>query len=819
MHLSETLLVLSTLLFFAMLAASFCRYLALPFTVLLVILGLLLNFATPYLPSIFQHVQMSLTSELILFIFLPTLIFQSALSLDARSLMANMLPVLTLAIPGMVISMLLVGLGAVYSLNLDILTALLFGALISATDPVAVVAIFKELGVPKRLMALVEGESLFNDATAIVLFNLILALILIGGGASDFMPTLIFEFFRVFIGGVIVGLVIGLIVSELLVRFYHNDEISIVLSLCLAYFSFIVAEHSFHVSGVMSVLTAAIALNLFGLMRLSNETSRVVYSTWEVLVLIFNSLLFILIGYSIQLESLLTDWSAIVLAAGIVLLARAITIYLLTPLTMKIFSLPRISFGEQHILWWGGLKGGVALAVVLAIPDLLPEKQLITHLTVGVVLITLLINATSIRYLIRTLKIDRLSETEWAEYQSNLERVKYSVDEILDSFSKMHLLNPEMQDSVEGVIQKDLKGIRLNVTDELRLEQVHLSALNAEMKELNYLYEIGMVNYYTYISFKQVLNRDGERSMFFDSDEMHRNIHYHQSIKKDKQGLFVKLELFIIRWLNQKNWAQEILTHYQEKRFSNRIQHDIAGILMAHEGLKVIKEQETLLGFDRLQSIKEIYQNRLRRRQIRLDHFKKLYPDFYHQYEYFLFQQVSLKFALKLIKDEYESNKISAKVYHQLQESLQAGLKQLPQIKLTLCLKGPDDWIKNVPLFAGLPAKTLEQLSKNARYVNFLSGDTLFNQNDKGYSLYIVVSGRLNVFKRNEKGESEHIAELREGSFVGEHALLANSRRSATIRAKTFVTLLRLTAQEVVELSKQFPELQERLKAADLSQA
>ncbi len=819
MHISETLLVLSSLLFFAMLAASICRYLAVPFTVLLVILGLFLNFATPYLPGIFQHVQMSLTSELILFIFLPTLIFQSALSLDARSLLANMVPVVTLAVPGMVISMLLVGLGMIYALKLDVLTALLFGALISATDPVAVVAIFKELGVPRRLMALVEGESLFNDATAIVLFNLILALILIGGGASDFMPTLIFEFFRVFIGGVIVGLVIGLFMSELLVRFYHNDEISIVLSLCLAYFSFIVAEHSFHVSGVMSVLTAAIALNLFGLMRLSSETSRVVYSTWEVLVLIFNSLLFILIGYSIQLDGLLTDWMAILLAAGIVLLARAVTIYILTPLTTRVFSLPSISFGEQHILWWGGLKGGVALAVVLAIPDLLPEKQFITHLTVGVVLITLLVNATSIRYLIRTLKIDRLSNREWAEYQSNLERVKYSVDEILDSFSKMHLLNPEMQDSVEGVIQKDLKSIRLNVTDELRLEQVHLSALNAEMKELNYLYEIGMVNYYTYISFKQVLNRDGERSMFFDSDEMHRNIRYHQAIKKDKQGLFIKLELFIIRWLNQKNWAQEILTHYQEKRFSNRIQHDIAGILMAHEGLKVIKEQESLLGFDRLRSIKEIYQNRLRRRQIRLDHFKKLYPDFYHQYEYFLFQQVSLKYALKLIKDEYDSNKISAKVYHQLQDSLQAGLQQLPHIKLALRLKGPDDWIKNVPLFAGLPPKTLEQLSKNARYVNFLSGDTIFNQNDKGYSLYIVVSGRLNVFKHNDKGESEHIAELREGSFVGEHALLANSRRSATIRAKTFVTLLRLTAREVVELSKQFPELQERLEAADLSQA
>ena len=193
-----------------------------------------------------------------------------------------------------------------------------------------------------------------------------------------------------------------------------------------------------------------------------------------------------------------------------------------------------------------------------------------------------------------------------------------------------------------------------------------------------------------------------------------------------------------------------------------------------------------------------------------------MYPDFYGQYEYFLFQQVALKYSLKLIDDEYKANKLSGKVYHHLQDSLQMGLKELLRVKVVLRLNRPDDWIKKVPLFAGLPEQCLEGLYKNAGYVSFLSGDTIFNQGDSGHSLYIVVTGRLNVFKLNPQGLSEHVAELHEGSFVGEHALLSNAKRSATVRAKTYVTLLRLTANEVLELSKVFPELHSRLEAAEL---
>ncbi len=817
MLLSEILLITFILLFLAMLIASLCRHVPVPFTVLLVILGLLINFSESLLPAVFSMSQFQLTNELVIFVFLPALIFESALCLDARGLLKNILPVLVLAVPGLVISLCLVGLGLWLSLDVPLMIALLFGALISATDPVAVVALFKELGVPRRLMVLVEGEALLNDATAIVLFNILLGFVLTNSLSADSLLAIIPEFLKVFLGGILVGAVIALLMSELMVRYYHGDNsIPVIISMSLAYFSFIVAEHTFHVSGVMAVLTAAICLNMSGLMRLSNETSAEVSKTWEVIVLICNSLLFIMIGLSANIDNLSEIWQLILFAAIAVNLARALTVYLLLPLATRSFKLPSVSFAERHIMWWGGLKGGLAIAIVLSIPNELAEKQMLIDLTVGVVLISLLLNATTVGYLLKWLKLDRLTNNEWAEFQQNREKIKHSVDDVLEGFAQMNLLTSELQSSVESAFGGDLNPLEPNLTNNQRIEQVQLSALQAEMNKLVYLYEIGVINYYTFLSIKDLLRRVGERLTSIDINQG-RNSQLNKATPK--VNVLVKFELYVIRFLGERNWAQGLLVRYQESRFSNRIQYDIASVLIAQEGFKVIEENERRLGKDKLSEIKKEYQQRLRRRQVRLDEFKEMYPEFYDQFEYFLFQKVALKYSLKLVNEEYETNKLSAKVFTQLQSCLQTALKQLPKMKQVLQLNMRDGWINQVPLFAGLPEEDLRLLSANSRYINLLSGDTLFHEKDRGVTMYIIVSGQLSVFKMTAEGVSEYIAELDEGGFVGEHALLEDARRSATVRAKTYVTLLRLTADDVIRLSKKLPELKLRLEAAELIRA
>jgi CPA1 family monovalent cation:H+ antiporter len=808
MPISEVLLITFTLLLAAMIAANLCRHIAIPYTVVLVILGIGINLAEQFLLFANHLQQFHLTPDVVLFIFLPALIFESTLSLDARALLKNLIAIVILAIPGMLISALLVGLGLGWSMNINLIVALIFGALISATDPVAVVTIFKELGVSKRLMILVEGESLFNDATAIVLFNIMLSFMVAGEMLpSDILPA-ISQFLVVFFGGIFIGTIIGLVMSELMVRLYQgNHGIPVILSMAMAYFSFILAEHYFHVSGVMAVLTAAICLNATSLIRLSHNTIRMVRDSWEIIVLTCNSLLFILIGLSVDIFTLLSHWNLILWAVIAVAMARAFSVYLLTPLTTYVFNLPKISLGERHIMWWGGLKGGLAIAVVLSIPDSLPEKQLLIELTLGVVLVSLLLNASTIKILIHWLKLDHLSSEEEAELEQNTQQIKISVNKVLNNFSKKHLLGDQLHASVEIAIASNLKEKPIKLSLSQRLEQLHLQALQAEKEELEFLHEVGLINYYTFISFMEVLKSDKERDA--------RTVF---SIKfiAPKRNFLTRIEMTIIQLLGHHEWSLAWLMKYQNLRFSNRIQHDIAGILMAHNALKAIKDCDLKLSEEKLSTVKKLYKSRLSRRQKRLKDFSELYPEFYQSYEYLLFQQVALTYALKQLEANFEAAKISSKVYNQLRKKLHYALKQLPKIKTVISSKRKHQWMSEAPLFAGLPQKMLETLAQKTEYVNFLPDDIVFNEHDKGHSLYILVNGRVDVYKENEQGDAIHLIELHEGSFIGEHALLMNSRRSATIKAKTYVTLLRLTAAEVLKMSKIAPELEIRLREADL---
>ena len=209
---SEIIYVLVVLLGIAMLVTGICRNLPVPFTVILVLIGVLLGNLSHSFEFMHALQGFSLSPEIMLFVFLPALIFESGFALDARQMIADLPPILILAIPAMLMSTFVVGLGIWWALDIKLIVALVFGALISATDPVAVVALFKELGAPNRLNVLVEGESLLNDATAIVAFSILLGIAVEGGGIgwSD-ADNIFLDFLRVFIGGALFGVFLGFV--------------------------------------------------------------------------------------------------------------------------------------------------------------------------------------------------------------------------------------------------------------------------------------------------------------------------------------------------------------------------------------------------------------------------------------------------------------------------------------------------------------------------------------------------------------------------------------------------------------------------------
>ncbi|MBT72611.1 MAG: hypothetical protein CMQ15_11340 [Gammaproteobacteria bacterium] len=357
MPIAETVFIVMAFL----MAAIFAKV-PIPYTVILVLIGASLQWLAEQIAVLEPLQHLSLTPEIILFIFLPALIFEAGLGIHARQLAKDIAPILMLAIPALLISTFIIGYGVSWIAGIPFFVALVFGALISATDPVAVIALFKELGAPRRLTILVEGESLFNDATAIVLFILVLGILAVGSFSANDFPGIILDFCIVFLGGAFLGVVIGSVVSTIVSGMKILGSGMLVLTLTLAYMAFIVAEHNFHVSGVMAVTFSALVFGLIVVPRLPEAELHSLHSTWEFLTNICNTLLFILIGYSINLANLVSILGLLSLTILLVILARASVIYSLVPITVRLLKLPAITWAERHIMWWGGLKGGLAIA-------------------------------------------------------------------------------------------------------------------------------------------------------------------------------------------------------------------------------------------------------------------------------------------------------------------------------------------------------------------------------------------------------------------------------------------------------------------------
>lgn len=397
---TETLVI--ELLLIASLVAIVVRRFRIPYTVALVVVGLLITFQSP--------IDIRLTPELILALFVPPLVFEAAFQLNASELVRNLPRILLLAVPGVVVTMLIVGGIIAWVTPLGLPAALIFGALIAATDPVAVVALFRALGVPKGLEILLEGESLFNDGTAIVIFRLALAAAL----TSQFdLFQGVSEFIAVAVGGTAVGLILGLAISRLIAR-VDDYLIETTLTTVLAFGSYVLAER-LHFSGVLAVVAAGLVNGNIGPRGMSPTTRIVLFNFWEYIAFLVNSFVFLLIGVQVNIPELLATWQPILWAIVAVLMARVIVVYGLSWVGNRLAEpIPR---RWQHVLMWGGLRGAISLALVLSLPAALgDDRALLRVMAFGVALFTLLVQGTTMNALMRRLGVITRSEAQ-IEYE------------------------------------------------------------------------------------------------------------------------------------------------------------------------------------------------------------------------------------------------------------------------------------------------------------------------------------------------------------------------------------------------------------------
>jgi CPA1 family monovalent cation:H+ antiporter len=403
-----TITVFIALLLIASGVAMAAKWVRVPYTLMLVIVGLMIS-PMRFLPAV--HIS----PELILLIFLPALLFEAAWNLKLHHLRENLLPILTLAVVGVVLSVGVIGAILRFGVGLEWQQALLFGAMISATDPVSVLALFRKLSLPGRITTVVEGESLFNDGTAVVVFRILLGIIAgsTAGSTGDLVLGSLREFGLVVFGGVAVGAIIGIVASTL-TSYFDDHLLEITLTTIAAYGSFLMAE-TLHVSPVIAVLLAGLVLGNYGRRSGMSATTQVaVNSFWEYAAFVVNSLVFLLIGIEIQVPTLVENIKPIAWAVLAMLAARAVAVYGLLPLTNRLSE--AIPLRWQHVLFWGGLRGSLSIALVLSLPTALSGRSQLVVMVFGAVIFSLLAQGLTISPLLRWLKLIR-TEPGLREYE------------------------------------------------------------------------------------------------------------------------------------------------------------------------------------------------------------------------------------------------------------------------------------------------------------------------------------------------------------------------------------------------------------------
>ncbi|MDQ5900974.1 MAG: Sodium:proton antiporter [Patescibacteria group bacterium] len=481
-----------------------------PFTVALLLAGFVTQFA-----SHFFHIGgiLTLSPDIIFFVLLPILLFEASLHINIHEFKRQFKTITFLATFGLLVSIFVVGVALAFFLGMPLPVALLFGALISATDPIAVLALFKSLGAPKRLALLADGESMFNDATAVIAFRVISTCAV---AQTAFRPLTLVEstaqFLYVFIGSIILGAIIGFVSSWLFERLKVDRILLASVTTGVAIFSFAGAEHFFHLSGVITTVIAGVIVGNIGRRRVSGEVMHYIEEFWEYAGFFALSLVFFFAAYQLDLSLFQSQLPSLAFVIFVVLVARAISVYLTAYLSNKLPFFndePNIPMSWQHILNWGGLRGVIPLVLVYSLPDNFAFKETFLQFTFATLLFTLFVNGLTIKSLLVKLKLHlpRKEEQIIAD-----ELALFEIDEKRQKLNQ--LSSKEFSSTVISHMEKELKIQESKYKNELLslstpeefLTSLKLQALSIERASLRKLFEQGRFTEVVFHEFESELD-------------------------------------------------------------------------------------------------------------------------------------------------------------------------------------------------------------------------------------------------------------------------------------------------------------------------
>ncbi len=794
------------------------RKVPIPFTVLLLLIGIGLGASVRFgffhtLNEGFFRDTLSLLSHsiewagsidphLILFVFLPTLIFEAAFALDVHTFKKSLGNAFILAVPGIILAIILTAVISKFISNTGIgllqwdwIVALLFGTLISATDPVAVVALLKELGAGKKLQTLIESESLLNDGTAIVIFLVFFAMA--AGHATE--GNAIAQFFIVAIGGITIGIIIGGIIVTWIKNVYNDPFFEITVIVGAAYLTFFIAE-TMHVSGVLGLVTLGLIMASIGRSRISPEVHHFLHEFWELAVFIANTLIFLIVGVVIALRTNFTGRDILVLFIiyiGIIII-RGIVIAVFYPLMKNIgYGVP-VKHGI--VAWWGGLRGAISLALALIVAgesSINAEiRDQILFLTAGIVFLTSTINATTTKALVNRLGLTKLSPAKKLMILNNMRIIRQSSEKELDKIRSDRFMSGAdwaMVRTYLPLAPDDSEEKELNTET---LAESRKRVLQKEKSNYWNQFEDGLLgrNAVHLLSDTIDLMLDSEGGASLSNRE---DLEYLWHTPK----LLNKLQ----SWPLIGGWAQNRFF----ERLSNSYDCARGFVYAQNESLKLLKGM-ALSGSERDNASLDVIESEINENKIQgltfLRNLKEAFPEIYSSIETRQAIRTMLNHEHQTVEKLLKQRRIEPDEGANMLAEIEEKKKKLMNTNLSFKRTIPLEMLMSIPWLSDLDQQVFRKILYSLQNRVFAVGENLMKTRKYGDDIIIIIRGTVKVIVDHKVREI-----LGPGDVIGEISVLTKNPRTATVTAESPVSALRFPGNVIEKLLKEVPEFERKL--------
>lgn len=775
------------------------RRLALPLSLVLVIFGAAAGFAMDF-SSHPLGASFALSSEAFLYLFLPILLFETAIEIDVRRLLEDVGPIFLLAVVAVMASTLVIGFGLANFSTYSLVACLLLAAIISTTDPVAVVALFKDISVPHRLTLLVEGESLFNDAAAIALFSVLITMLTVGSG--DWSDAL-FAFLRGFSGGFVVGFGLSILATQLLPFLPGKRMAEVTVTVAVAYLAFAIGEYGFHFSGTVAVVVSALVFAYDGRTRVSPKTWSFLVGTWKQLGYWASSLIFLLA--SLRIPGLLSDVGLADLFMLVVLLlcalaARGLVLFILMPMMSALGVAQKVDAGLRLVILWGGLRGAISLALALAVvehPAVSPEvKHLVATLVTAFVLVTLFVNGLTLRPLIRMLGIDRLETIDQYLRGRAIAHSLGTVKERLVAAGDRYRIEPAARERLSeeySVRMTEAEAALAADNAPSPEERLRAALVTAAQREQVLHFQ----NYRERIVSGRIVRNLVARAYDLEDRAKSEGQEGYEAAARDELGFSLPFRMSV-ELQRRLGWSSALA-----RALADRQESLLVGRATVHSLLQFAAERiPEMLGPQAADSLTVVLQRRLEAIENALAALRLQYGEFTEIMQVRYLERAALRIENSEYQRLIDEAVISREVFKELLRDLDSRWQsayQRPPLDLKL---SPKELLVRLPFFHKLDSAFLESIVPLLKPRFILPGERIIRKGEKGREMFFLASGAVEVVL------SSGSRRLGSGDFFGELALLTQAPRAADVIALGFCEVLVMTGGDFASLLARNQDLQ-----------